>query len=478
MSLSNQLELIIKELWLVSTETTLMLGAIVLLGVGLMTGKVIIHKGLYLITLIFAMYCSLYYVGDGAILTKSLFLNLTNLPFQFLLILSLGLILIYPRDSKHSVEFYFLMLAIGVGALFLIKANNLLIIYLSIELVSFVSYVLTGFSFKRQAHEAAIKYLLFGAISSAFLLFGIGILYGGTGTIYLSEWDFGTFDLLLNQVGLLFLLFGLFFKIAIFPFHAWTPATYQGAPLDAVVIVSIVPKIAGLLALKRILIDASIPMDHWIIMGTLGLGIMTILVGTLGALRQQNVRRMISFGAIAHSGFMLPFAMIVGNTSEQAFWSYAFIYTLMNIITFYLVGQYESKGIIQNSDFGNASKSTITGVLFTLILVSLIGLPPLAGFTVKFFLFSTLWENYIQTGLNPYLTYLMVAVLATVASVFYYFRIPYYHFIAEGSDKEDASIKFSSSTKIIATIFTIVLLLLFFAPKLIVMMHTLLKMRS
>lgn len=471
MSLGDQLHQVLSELQWVAQETTLMIGAIVLLVGGLILKKSVAHKAMYLISLLVGLYFTNSHVG--LILSDSMELTAVTSGFSGLISLSLIMVTIFPANHKHSVEFYFLLLALGVGSLFMMKANSLLTIYLAVELVSFVAYILTNFSFRKSAHEAAIKYLLFGALSSAIMLFGLALLYGTTGTFYLSEWNFNTFSSLLPQISMVLVLLGLFFKISIFPMHIWVPATYQTAPVDAVTIFSIVPKLAGLVLLQRVLINASLSTSHWLYSLILLLGIATILIGTFGALSQKNTRRMISFGAIAHSGFLLPFALIIGDTSEQAFWWYAVVYIIMNFGAFYLVHQYEKRGVYENEAYSEAKSDVWMGAVFTLILISLVGLPPFAGFTAKFFLFSMLWEIYWLTNETIFMIYLIVAVLATVASLFFYLRIPYHLFLSK--QERSTSIEFSRSTKIIATIFGIALLLLFFVPKLVVMIHHLLS---
>ncbi len=467
MTLRDQLEQILQDLQLVWTETSLMLGAILLLVMGLIFKHGVIYKTIFLTVLLTGLYFNIGLSYDGVLLSKSLSISDQTLNFSSLILISMSLILVYPREHKLSAEFYFFLLSLIVGSIFIMKANSLLIAYLSIELVSFVSYILTNFSLKKRGHEAAIKYLLFGAVTSVIMVFGIAFIYGASATIYLSDWNANTFNNIFPQVGLLFLVFGLFFKISIFPFHIWTPAVYQSAPNDAVAVISIVPKLAGLVLLGRIVVEANLSFDHWLVETMLYLGMMTILVGTLGALRQSNTRRMISFGAIAHSGFMLPLVIMNGDTSRDTFWIYSLVYALMNLIIFYLIDRAEAQQIFKNREYKYAKKETAVGIAFTLVLISLVGLPPLAGFTAKFLLFSSLWEAYELFHLPVYLIYLIIALLSTVVALFYYLRIPYNIFISSNDLDHSVSIKFSNSTKIIATLFAIVLLLLFFVPELL-----------
>lgn len=471
MNLSEQLNGILNDLQQVSVETTLILGAILLLIVGLISSRRVILKVVFTITILAGLFFN-YDSTPGELFVGSLSVTQSTIHFTSLFLLTGLLIQIFRRGDKHAGEFYFFILAMLVGSIFMMKSNSLLIFYLAIETVSFTSYILTNFSFKKSGFEAGIKYLLVGAISSAVMLFGLGLIYGATDTFLISEWDEGTFQSLISQVGFVMMLFGLFFKISIVPSHIWVPATYQSAPPDAVAFMSIVPKIAGLMLLKKVFQTVAFLSNLWVYDLTLVLGITTIILGTLGAFRQTNVRRMVSFGAIAHSGFLLPFALINTNLSAQSFWYYSVIYVLMNVVVFYLLDSYERSGINELSDYTKTSPNW-TGVVFSLILVSLVGLPPLAGFMAKFFLFSTLWENYYLLGDTLYLWYLIVAVLATMGSLFFYFQIPRKIFL--NTSERTQSVDFNLSTKIIATLFAIALLLLFFAPKLVTVMQQLLN---
>ncbi|MEQ9466641.1 MAG: NADH-quinone oxidoreductase subunit N [Ekhidna sp.] len=469
MNLSEQLNEILNDLQQVSAESTLMLGAILLLIVGLISSRAFLLKTIFSVAIIVALYFN-DHSTSGVLILGSISASPISIHFSSLFLRVALLILIFRRGNEHAVEFYFFILAMLVGSIFMMKANSLLIVYLAIETVSLVSYILTNFSFKKSGFEAGIKYLLFGAISSAVMLFGLGLIYGSTGTFLLSEWNETTFQPLIAQVGFVMMLFGFFFKISIVPSHIWVPATYQSAPADAVAFMSVVPKIAGLVLLKKVFETSVFLPDHWVYDLTLILGIATIIIGTLGAFRQTNARRVVSFGAIAHSGFLLPFALINTELSDQSFWYYSVIYALMNLVIFFLLDSYERKGINELSDYSKTKPEWI-GVMFSLILVSLVGLPPLAGFMAKFFLFSTLWENYYLLGDTLYLWYLIVAVLATVGSLFFYLQIPKRIFLDSGENNQ--SVNFNFSTKIVATLFTIALLLLFFAPKLVTVMQQL-----
>ena len=475
MKLQDQLNEILNDLSLVGSETVLILGSILLLIVGLFSRSELLNKFVFVATIVVALYFNIQIEKGGIILSQSLFLSKEIISFGSLFLVFALTVLVFPRKT-HVTEFYFFTLAITLGSIFMMKANSLLIIYLSIELVSFVSYILTSFSFKKKGHEAGIKYLLFGAISSAIMLIGLGLVYGTTQTFYISEWTTGMFSDLLPQIGVLFLIFGVLYKCAIFPFHIWTPAAYQEAPIDAVALFSVIPKLGGLILLKRIYFDAGFDFSHLLTQLLLVLGMATILVGTFGALKQVNTRRMISFGSVAHSGFLMGLVITPIDRFQEAFWWYAVSYGLMNYAVFYLISRYEALSIYSNKDYQSSTEAPWIGGIFTLILVSLVGIPPLAGFTAKLFLFSSLWEIFNDTAVTVSIAYLLVSVFATVASLFFYLRVPYNVFLStNASNNTELSIVFSLRSKIIATIFGIALLMLFFAPKLVMSFQSLLN---
>lgn len=467
MMLKDQLAQIIKDLSLVSVESSLIVGACLLLVVGLFSKHQALLKLIFLSVLLVAFYFSSQHRELGTALSDSIILTELGTVFHPLLILIAATVVIFPR-REHVPEFYFMILSLLVGSLFMIKANSLLIVYLAVELVSYVSYALTAFSFNKKGSESAIKYLLFGAFSSAILLIGIGLTYGFGGSLYISDYSLEFFKLEPAQIGLLFMFFGVFFKASIFPFHIWTPAVYQSAPVDSVAVFSVIPKLSGFVLLYQLLSNSNLSEAHWIIELVILLGIVTVLVGTFGAIMQSNTRRMIAFGSIAHSGFLLAF-LIPDQLEIEAFYFYGAVYAIMNVGAFYLVDLYERNGIFMNTDYSSLKGQSLVIVAFTLILISLVGIPPLSGFTAKFFLFTNMWQWYQDSQSTLVLTWLLVAVFATLIALFYYLRIPYFYFLKNSTTKmEGKSIEIGLSSKIIATLFGVTLLLLFFVPKLVV----------
>lgn len=465
--LTNQLNEIIDGLGALSFEITLGLGAILLLLIGLMYRKTIAAQLMFVVVILAAMWLmpglDESELAFGESMSFDALGGMMKLLFGFVSVW----IVFFPTAKDHPTEYYFLTLSLILGSALMLSANHLLVIYLAVELTSFSAYLMTNFNFRKQSFEAGMKYLIFGGVSSALALYGASLIYGFTGTLTLSEMGLGLQDApyLLNA-GILLFSVALLFKISAVPFHIWVPSAYQEAPTDAVMILSVIPKIAGFVLLHRILWVVDMQHQYWLLMTMAVLGMATIAAGTLGAIRQTNAKRLMAYGAIAHSGLMMAALLISFSSGITAFAWYAVIYAFMNLAVFYLLSVMEQNGSTEISDFAGLYRTeSYIGGLMVLVMIALIGLPPTAGFTAKFYLFTVIWEWYQSTSDTVMLTYLIVAVLSVVFSLFFYLKIPYYVFLKEGGANE--AFLSSLSQRIIATIFTTVLLWLFFRPEIL-----------
>lgn len=463
--LKAQLEQILDQLTFLGFEITLISGALVILIISLFTKNNLIQRISFCVVLVASLFWGSSFSEEQIILTGSLKIGPLESFIKTLLAAFTIWIVFFTNAKKQSSEFYFLILSIVVGSSFMVSASNLLIVYISIELTSFTSYLITNLNFKKRSFEAGIKYLLFGGVSSAIMLYGISIIYGLSGSLSLNEINLATNDPFL-AFGILALLGGLFFKVSVFPFHIWTPSAYQEAPTDAVAILSVVPKIAGFVLLHNILKVINISVITWVTPMLILVGIATIIVGTLGGLGQSNIKRLMAYGAIAHSGLLLGCLLISGESGLTAFVWYSLIYGIMNMSLFYIVSIFEEKNIQSIEQFsGLGKKQALMGVLFTLVMISLIGLPPTAGFTAKFYLFTSLWNEFQISTSSFILGYLIVAILSVVFSLFYYLKIPYNYFIRP--EINDANFKIELFPKLLATILVMLLLWFFLSPEIL-----------
>jgi NADH-quinone oxidoreductase subunit N len=358
--------------------------------------------------------------------------------FKLLMLVSIALTVLASiqfvgRTPYPAGEYYALLLFTGVGMLFMVSGNNLVSIYVALELMALSSYILAGyFKGEIKSTEAALKYFILGAFSSGVLLYGLSLVYGVAGRMGLPELAklFETQEKSnLLIVGILLILAGLLFKIAAVPFHVWTPDVYEGSPTPVTAFFSVGPKLAAYAILARIFYVA-FPKFHadWGLIVAL-VSAATMVFGNVAALLQTNVKRMLAYSSIAHAGYALM--GVLGFRTEFGLWGilvYLLAYTFMNFGVFALVVFLETKGYAAESvaDFnGLARRHMWAAVVMLVFLLSLAGIPPTAGFIGKYYLFT----SAMKAG---YAWLAVLAVLMSAVSLFYYFRIAAAMFFSEG----------------------------------------------
>jgi len=343
------------------------------------------------------------------------------------------------EDCNHG-ELYPLILFTTVGMMLMASGTDLMTIFLGLELMSISLYVLAGFNRNNiKSNEAGMKYFLLGAFSTGFLLYGMALIYGTTGTTKIAKiasviaLSGGPTANTMLLIGMFLMLTGFLFKIAAVPFHMWTPDVYEGAPTPMTAFMSAGPKAAGFAAMLRLLLVAFPVMKAewadllWI------LAVLTMTVGNFTALRQDNIKRMLAYSSIAHAGYALVGFVAANATGTSGILFYMLSYAFMNIGAFaviILVGkQGEPNGTVM--DFaGLGQKRPLLAATMALFLFSLAGMPPTAGFIGKFYLFS----GAIQEG---YIWLAIIGVLNSAASVYYYLRVMVYMYFKPGDQEFD-----------------------------------------
>jgi NADH-quinone oxidoreductase subunit N len=373
------------------------------------------------------------------------------------------------KPGTHRQEYFALLIAAVLGGHLLVMSSNFLMIFLSLELISISSYVLAGYSFTKAGSEGSLKYFLFGSVASAVMLYGFSFLYGITGTLDFSSQLF--FDQLMAKeapmvlFAALMVLAGFLYKIAAAPMHPWAPDVYEASPIPVMAFLSVAPKLAGLGALLKFVLAMNLfgqsPYDWQMIICAVLL--LTITVGNFSALRQQSPKRLMAYSSIAQSGFLLVGVVAFLPQGIHFMLFYATVYMAMNFAVFIYLDLFEKKSISSISDFSGAGKNFTWPSIFLLIgLISLTGLPPTAGFTAKLFIFSGLWQSYELSGRSLLLWVLIIGLLNTVVSLFYYLRIPYFAFLKSGEPTEKQNnITFQN---LLGFILVLLLLTLFFMP--------------
>lgn len=336
----------------------------------------------------------------------------------------------YLEAVEHDFgEVYALVLFATTGMLGLASANDLIMIFVGLETMSICLYILAGIiNEEKMGAEAALKYFLLGAFSTGFLLYGMALLYGATGTTSLPGIAAAASSDLLFVAGAGFLLVGFFFKISAVPFHMWTPDVYQGTPTTLTAYFATASKSATFVALILIL-SRMLPAEtaNWSELISI-IAIITMVLGNIIALVQDNMKRMLAYSSIAHAGYLM--VGLAAGTPEgySAVLYYLLAYTLMNVGAFGVVAFYERQKGLDFTDINNYAglgfKRPAMGVMLSIFLFSLAGIPPFVGFVGKYQVFAAA-VNADFIGLA------IVGVLASAASMYYYLRPMVYLYMRE-----------------------------------------------
>src|SRR5580693_561176 len=348
------------------------------------------------------------------------------------------------RENLAPAEFYALILFATAGMGVLASAQELLTAFIGLEMSSISSYVLAGYRRDSvKSSESAVKYFLLGSFATAFFLYGIALVYGATGTTNLAHMSSADSTSTLLKLGLAMILIGLGFKVAAAPFQIWTPDVYEGAPTPVTALFSAGPKAAAFALLLRIFADVPAATQFWFwafwILATL-----TMFAGNLGALLQTNVKRLLAYSSIAHAGYILvAFAAVTklkgtdigASPAYTAVLFYLLSYALVKVGAFTIVSQFGGAGEkhLQLDDFaGLGERQPVVAAVFSLFLLSLLGLPVTAGFLGKFYIFKAAVDSNL----------IWLAVLMAINSVigtYYYIRLIVVMYMREPSAEIAAS---------------------------------------
>jgi NADH-quinone oxidoreductase subunit N len=385
-------------------------------------------------------------IADG----YSVFLNI-------IFLLSAGLTILLalnylPRAGLDRGEFYFLLLFTVTGMMLMAQAADLIVVFLALELLSIPLYILSAFARPRAAsEEAGLKYFLLGAFASAFLVYGIALVYGATGTTNLSQVfasvAAGRAAAPLLAIGSGLVLVGLGFKVAVVPFHMWTPDVYDGAPSVVTAFMSVGAKAGGFAALLRVFLVAFPGLaTEWVVVAAV-ISALTMTLGNFAAIAQSNIKRMLAYSSIAHAGYILMGLVAASSPNSTlrtfsvgACLFYLLAYALTNLGTWAVVMAVERAegalapagapaaaggGLSLNDYAGLAARRPGLALAMAIFMLSLTGLPPTVGFVAKFYVFrATLDAGYLWLAL--------VGVLTSLVSAYYYLRIVVNMYMREG----------------------------------------------
>ena len=362
--------------------------------------------------------------------------------------------------NLHKIEYSVLILSSVLGMLIMISANDLIVFYMGLELQSLALYVLATFNRDQiKSSEAGLKYFVLSALSSGLLLYGCSLIYGFTGST--------NFNVIANQLGsseyaitfgIVFILVGLAFKISAVPFHMWAPDVYEGSPTSVTLFFTMVPKVAALTVFIRFLYVPFLNLiDQWQMI-LIFLSIASMLFGAIAAIGQTNLKRLVAYSSIGHVGYALAGVATGTNEGMQSSVIYIIIYILMNLGLFscLLMMKRENQYYEKIEDLSGLSKNhPMLALSLMIILFSLAGIPPLAGFFAKFYVFKSVIEQSMY-----FLA--IVGLLSTVVAAFYYLRLIKIMYFDKEKEKYDTDhglwLKFS------LTFSTLLILVYFIFP--------------
>jgi NADH-quinone oxidoreductase subunit N len=371
-------------------------------------------------------------INDGF----SLFLNIL-----FLFSGLAGIALAYDYLKRMGIErgeYYVLLLFSICGMMLMAIANDLIVVFLALELLSIPLYVLAGFARpKLESEEASLKYFLMGAFAGGFVVFGIALIFGATGTTNLTNifTSIGSqaANLPLLTVGAALILVGFGFKVAAVPFHMWTPDVYHGSPSTVTAFMSVGAKAGGFAALLRIFVSAFPALSTDLTMVIWTISALTMFLGNVVAIAQSNIKRLLAYSSIAHAGYILMALVPYGNSAVNkdtisAALFYLVAYALTSFGAWAVVialEKAEGKGLELNDYAGLARKYPLYAASMAIFMLSFIGVPPTLGFMGKFYLFRTVIEG-------GYLGLALIGVFTSLISAYYYLRVIVIMYMREG----------------------------------------------
>ena len=425
---------------------------------------------LTIITLIFTSVIVLNQSGEVVkIFNDSYIIDKFSTLMKVLALLASSFVLLSSRDylkinKIDKIEYPILILASVLGMLLMISSYDLIVFYLGLELQSLCLYILA--SFKRddeRSSEAGLKYFVLSALATGLLLYGCSLIYGFTGST-----NFEYISSNLNNVntgaifGIVFIIVGLAFKVSAVPFHMWTPDVYEGAPTSVTTFFALIPKIAALSIFIRFMYVPFMNMiDQWQSI-IIFLSIASMVLGSVAAIGQSNIKRLMAYSSIGHIGYALAGIATGTNAGVQSSIIYLVIYIFMNLAAFGCIFMMKRDNIfLENiSDLSGLSKNhPLLALSFLITLFSLAGIPPLAGFFAKFYVFMAVIESKMYA-------LAIIGLLTTVVSAFYYLRI--IKIIYFDKPKKSFEETYDLGLRISLTISTIAILIYFIYPSILI----------
>lgn len=394
-------------------------------------------------------------------------LTIDNYAVAFTGIMTLTTLLLLPFSQRYVdekddnlAEYYSLLLFSLVGAIMMVSYENMLMLFVGIEILSIAMYVVAGSNKKSlRSNEAALKYFLMGAFFTGILLFGIVLIYGATGTFNITE--IGAAQIATGGVmnsmfilGLLLVVIGISFKISAAPFHFWTPDVYEGSPTFFTAFMSTVVKTAGVAAFFKLMAAAFAASYAAWFPTLIAITVLTLVVGNIGAVIQTSAKRMLAYSSISHAGYLLMSLIAFNENSASSILFYSLSYATASIAAFgVLMLVADQKGSDKYEAFNGLGRTNpLLAFAMTVSMLSLAGIPLTAGFFAKFFVFSAVLQD------SSLMWLVIIAVLLAAVGIYYYFRVVIAMYMQPADNYEKIRVgSFASFTLIFITVLTILL---------------------
>lgn len=362
------------------------------------------------------------------------FTGLTVLGTLFIFLLTQNY---FAANSENIAEYFTLILFALAGIVIMVSYKNMSMLFIGLEIMSVSLYILAGIRKTNFAsNEASLKYFLMGAFSTGFLLFGIALIYGATGSFDLdviNQYLVGNYKAVspLFYPGLILLLIGMCFKIGAAPFHFWVPDVYEGSPTLIMAFMSTVVKVAGFAAFLRLFAGTFAPLHDFWLPPLMGIVCLTLFIGNVTALFQKSFKRMLAYSSVSHAGYLLFSLVTLTASSSNNVLVYVAAYTFASIIAFAVLILVKQKTGDDhfNSFNGLAKRNPLTALVLTVAMLSLAGIPLTAGFIGKYLMFVNVMTNY-----HVYLV--AFAILNALVGFYYYFRVIVAMYFKEGNDTD------------------------------------------
>ncbi len=343
----------------------------------------------------------------------------------------------FAENSSNIAEYFTLILFSLCGVIIMVSYKNLSMLFIGVEIMSVCLYILAGIrKLNFASNEASLKYFLMGAFSTGFLLFGIALIYGATGSFDIDVIQ----NVLVNSIttvsplfypGIILMMIGLSFKVGAAPFHFWTPDVYEGSPSLITTFMATVVKTAGFAAFLRLFAGAFAPLHDFWMPALYVIVVVTLCIGNITALYQKNFKRMLAYSSISHAGYLLFSPIVLSPNSSSNVFVYAAAYIFANIIAYaVLINVKQKTGSDDIESFnGLAKRNPLAALVLTMAMLSLAGIPLTAGFIGKYVMFLNVLENY-QIAL------VVIAVLNALVGFYYYFKVIIAVYLKEGKEIE------------------------------------------